>query len=189
MTAPWNAWALEQISKECPELRLKLVPHIDWVVVEFLKEHDVEARPVSFDDRTAGQVAMSGLMGAMGTFESAAWHGLKGQEKVVKAQEWTSWKQWALSHTDWAAFKESHMGEPKRHNAEVERQLADPAFVEKWTAKLNGAEKSDTAEADRAIMQALVWVSAVFLLVIFGVSTFSLQPQPTSAPSPPAQRN
>jgi len=174
MSLPWSPWALEQIRKERPELTLKPVPHIDWVVVEFLKEHDVEARPVSFNDRTAGDVAMSGLMGAMGTFESAAWQGLKGQEKAVKAQEWTSWKQWALSHSDWSAFKEAQMGEPRRHNDEVERQLTDPAFVEEWNAKLLKVNQSP-AEGRRAVLNAVsVLLISLGIFMVAGLSAFNV---------------
>lgn len=170
MSVPWNAWALEQISKERPELTLKPVPHIDWVVVEFLKEHDVEARPVSFNDRSAGEIAMGGLMGAMGTFESAAWHGLKGQEKAVKAQEWTSWKQWALSHADWAAFKEAHIGEAKRHNDQVERQLCDPAFVEEWRKRLNPTASGGNGVSSFPLV--LLGVSAWILTVVTMIYAF-----------------
>ena len=186
MAVRWTPWELGEIRKERPELTLKPVPPIDWVVVQFLKEHDVDARPVSFGDRSAGEMAMSGLMGAMGTFEIAAYQGLKGQEKAVKAQEWTSWKQWALSHDDWAAFKESHMGEPRRHNDEVERQLSDPAFVEEWSArfKRNPAE-SATALADRETIQLLVWVVSIAMgLFIVGnlVISFIDAPSPQSVP-------
>ena len=186
MSLPWSPWALEQIRKERPELTLKPVPHIDWVVVEFLKEHDVEARPVSFSDRTAGDVAMSGLMGAMGTFESAAWQGLKGQEKAVKAQEWTSWKQWALSHSDWSAFKEAQMGEPRRHNDEVERQLTDPAFVEEWNAKLKIAEQSRASEAKREALQIMLVGAGIALGIMCLAGLIARSINSSTNQNPPA---
>ena len=133
MPHPWSDAQLYVIRKQHPDLVEREVPPLDWVVVEFLKEHDVDAKPVDFNSRTAGEVAMRGLMGAMGTFETAAWHGLKGQEKQVKAQEWTSWKQWALSHADFPAFKEKHIGAARQHNEEIERRLNEPAFVEEWS--------------------------------------------------------
>ena len=166
MDVPWTPWELAEIRKERPDLVLKPVPPLDWVVVEFLKEHDVDARPVRFEDRSAGEVLQAGVMGAMGTFEIAAWAGLKGQEKAHKAQEWTSWKQWALSHAEFAAFKDRHMGEPRRHNAEIEQKLAEPAFVAEWKTKLAPDPASEPKPAGVAAMGFIVVVVLVVATAI-----------------------
>ena len=167
MPHPWSDAQLYVIRKQHPDLVEREVPPLDWVVVEFLKEHDVDAKPVDFNSRTAGEVAMSGLMGAMGTFETAAWHGLKGQEKQVKAQEWTSWKQWALSHADFPAFKEKHIGAARQHNEEIERRLNEPVFVEEWKAKLAQSDEQ-VALAKAKSSKAASWAVLALLAFVLG---------------------
>ena len=51
---------------------------------------------------------------------------IQGQNKQTKIQEWTSWKQWALDHKDFEAFKAERIDEPKAHNLKVLEKLKDP---------------------------------------------------------------
>ena len=172
MPHAWSTAQLFLIRKEHPDLVEQEVPPLDWVVVKFLEEHDVQAKPVSMGDpRTGGQRAADALVGGLaGPFAVAMQTGLRGQEKAVAAQEWTSWKQWALSHADFPAFKDKHIGAAQRHNEEVERRLTDPAFVEEWKAKLDGQGMDQVSLAQARSGRAAAWVA----LFVIGVTVVAL---------------
>ena len=172
MPHAWSTAQLYLIRKEHPDLVEKEVPPLDWVVVKFLEEHDVQAKPVSMGDpRTGGQRAADALVGGLaGPFAVAMQTGLRGQEKAVAAQEWTSWKQWALSHAEFPAFKEKHIGAAQRHNEEVERRLTDPAFVEKWKAKLESQSMDEVSMARARSSKAAAWIA----LFVIGVTVLAL---------------
>ena len=172
MPHAWSTAQLYLIRKEHPDLVEQEVPPLDWVVVKFLEEHDVQAKPVSMGDpRTGGQRAADALVGGLaGPFAVAVQTGLRGQEKAVAAQEWTSWKQWALSHADFPAFKEKHIGAAQKHNEEVERRLTDPAFVEKWKAKLESQSMDEVSMARARSSKAAAWVA----LFVIGVTVLAL---------------
>ena len=165
MPSTWSAAQLYLIRKQHPDLVEQEVPPLDWVVVQFLEEHDVQAKPVSMGDpRTGGQRAADALVGGLaGPFAVAMQTGLRGQEKAVAAQEWTSWKQWALSHADFPAFKEKHIGAAQMHNEEVERRLTDPAFVEEWKARFADQGMDEVALARARTNRAGAWV-ALFIV-------------------------
>ena len=172
MPHAWRTAQLFLIRKEHPDLVEQEVPPLDWVVVKFLEEHDVQAKPVSMGDpRTGGQRAADALVGGLaGPFAVAMQTGLRGQEKAVAAQEWTSWKQWALSHADFPAFKDKHIGAAQRHNEEVERRLTDPAFVEEWKAKLDAQGMDQVSLAQARSGRAAAWVA----LFVIGVTVVAL---------------
>ena len=170
MPHTWSPAQLYVIRKEHPDLVEQEVPPLDWVVVKFLEEHDVQAKPVSMGDpRTGGQRAADALVGGLaGPFAVAMQTGLRGQEKAVAAQEWTSWKQWALSHADFPAFKEKHIGAAQKHNEEVERRLTDPAFVEEWKARFADQGMDEVALARARTNRAAAWV-ALFIVGLTAV--------------------
>lgn len=172
MPHTWSPAQLYVIRKEHPDLVEQEVPPLDWVVVKFLEEHDVQAKPVSMGDpRTGGQRAADALVGGLaGPFAVAMQTGLRGQEKAVAAQEWTSWKQWALSHADFPAFKDKHIGAAQKHNEEVERRLTDPQFVEEWKAKLVAQSMDDVSMARARSSKAAAWVA----LFVIGVTVLAL---------------
>ena len=172
MPHAWSTAQLYLIRKEHLDLVEQEVPPLDWVVVKFLEEHDVQAKPVSMGDpRTGGQRAADALVGGLaGPFAVAMQTGLRGQEKAVAAQEWTSWKQWALSHADFPAFKDKHIGAAQRHNEEVERRLTDPAFVEEWKAKLDAQGMDQVSLAQARSGRAAAWVA----LFVIGVTVVAL---------------
>ena len=68
---------------------------------------------------------------------------IQGQNKQTQLQEWTSWKQWSLSHKDFAEFKNKLNAEAIAKNTEIEKRLYAPEFIEKWEVKL----KKDEEEA------------------------------------------
>ncbi|WP_233130318.1 hypothetical protein [Synechococcus sp. 1G10] len=79
------------------------MPSTDQMVVLFLREHDVQALPPR--GTTAGDALSGAFFGAVGPAAAFGGAHLRNQEKIAAAQEWTTWKQWALSHKDWMGFK------------------------------------------------------------------------------------
>ena len=68
---------------------------------------------------------------------------IQGQNKQTQLQEWTSWKQWSLSHKDFAEFKNKLNADAIFKNAEIEKKLYAPEFVEKWERKLKKDEEEE----------------------------------------------
>ena len=48
---------------------------------------------------------------------------VSAQSKQTQVQEWTQWKQWALDHKNFPAFKEAALLKIKKHNEKVAMQL------------------------------------------------------------------
>ena len=123
-----------------PELRLVPLVKIDDVVVEFLKIHEVEARPPKDTSKRDGAIA-GAITGMAGADVGGDTFLIQGQNKQTQLQEWTSWKQWSLSHKDFQEFKNKLNAEAITENTEIEKKLYAPEFIEKWEAKLKKDEE------------------------------------------------
>ena len=134
--------SLNKIYTYHPELRLVPLMKIDDVVVEFLKIHEVEARPPKDTSKRDGAIA-GAITGMAGADVGGDAFLIQGQNKQTQLQEWTSWKQWSLSHQDFAEFKNKLNAEAIAKNTEIEKKLYAPEFIEKWEVKL----KKDEEEA------------------------------------------
>ena len=66
MAKEWKKTQLTRILRDHPELQKVPVTPIDQIVVEFLKLHDVEARPPKNTSRRDGAIAgaITGMAGA-----------------------------------------------------------------------------------------------------------------------------
>ena len=82
---------LTRILRDHPELKKVPVMPIDQVVVEFLKLHDVEARPPKNTSRRDGAIAVA-ITGMAGADVGGDAFFIQGQAKQTQLQEWTSWK-------------------------------------------------------------------------------------------------
>mgnify|MGYP001323973609 CR=1 FL=1 len=142
MSKKWTESQLNRIYTHNPELRLVPLMKIDDVVVEFLKIHEVEARPPKDTSKRDGAIA-GAITGMAGADVGGDAFLIQGQNKQTQLQEWTSWKQWSLSHKDFAEFKNKLNAEAIAKNAEIEKKLYAPEFIEKWEVKL----KKDEEEA------------------------------------------
>mgnify|MGYP001173642484 CR=1 FL=1 len=140
MSKKWTETELNKIYTYNPELRLLPLMKIDDVVIEFLKIHEVEARPPKDTSKRDGAIAgaITGLAGADVGGDSFL---IQGQNKQSQLQEWTSWKQWSLSHKDFAEFKNKLNAEAITKNTEIEKKLYAPEFIEKWEVKLKKEEE------------------------------------------------
>ena len=98
-----------------------------------------------------------------------------GQEKQTKVQEWIQWKQWALNHKDFEAYKEEKIGKIQTFNKNIESKLRDPEFQKKLEPLLKGLkdngitnrkkESEDTSTFGLiAIVVILVAITAVALV-------------------------
>ena len=83
--------------------KVEPLPSTDEIVCEYLRQHDVNVRPVS--SNTGPSRVTNAAMGAMGAGYMAVNTHLTVQKKAAALQEWTSWKQWALSQPDFKDFK------------------------------------------------------------------------------------
>ena len=142
MSKKWTESQLNKIYTYHPELRLLPLMKIDDVVVEFLKIHEVDARPPKDTSKRDGAIA-GAITGMAGADVGGDAFLIQGQNKQTQLQEWTSWKQWSLSHKDFAEFKNKLNAEAIAKNTEIEKKLYAPEFIEKWEVKL----KKDEEEA------------------------------------------
>ena len=171
MTKEWKQSELTRIYRDNPELKKVPLVGLDVIVVEFLKLHDVEARPPKNTSRRDGAIA-GAITGMAGADVGGDAFLIQGQAKQTQQQEWTSWKQWALSHNDFPEFKQKFNGEAEAKNKEIDEKLAEPAFVEKWEAyfkKVNDEESIRKVKANKARAYALLALG-VILVAIIGVS-------------------
>ena len=141
------------IQKKKPEFNLKPVPSLDGVVVEFLKKYEVYVQPPQNRNVAEGAItgAVTGLAGADVGGDMAI---IQGQNKQTKLQEWTTWKQWALDHKDFEAFKGDKIDMPKAHNSKILESLKDPKVqkeLEPLMKEFSEAQKKEEKETLNAI--------------------------------------
>ena len=179
MSKKWTESQLEKIYIYHPELRLVPLMKIDDVVVEFLKIHEVDARPPNNTSRRDGAIA-GAITGMAGADVGGDAFLIQGQNKQTQLQEWTSWKQWSLSHKDFAEFKNKLNADAIAKNTEIEKKLYAPEFIEKWETKLKKdeeeavirkrqekvkQEEQDTKEFQRFIGFFLIFFVGIAILI------------------------
>ncbi len=163
MIKKWKQSELNRIYRDHPELKPVPIKSLDTVVIEFLKLHEVEVMPPK-NSRAGGAIA-GAITGAFGPDVGGDAFLIQGQNKQTKLQEWTSWKQWALSHKDFPEFKKKLTGGAIKKNEESERKLNEPEFVKKWTAYFKEYEAKEFARKTEENKSRNV--SLLALLVIF----------------------
>ena len=173
MVKKWTEAELNRIYEVHPELRLSKVLSVDEIVIEFLKIHEVDARPPKNRSRIDGAIsgAITGFAGADVGGDSFL---IQGQNKQTKLQEWTSWKQWALNHKDFEEFKKKANTKANEKNKEIEKKLYEPNFVEKWKNLFNKEkkiwEKQQKRERDTMKYTFVGLFSFILLATFFGIS-------------------
>ena len=93
---------------------------------------------------------------------------IQGQNKQTKIQEWTSWKQWALDHKDFEAFKAERIDEPKAHNLKVLEKLKDPKVQKELEPLMEEFTRKDKA-ANKAVLIGL----SIFFAIFFGLTIWA----------------
>ena len=171
MTKKWKQSELNRIYRDNPELKKVSLVGLDEIVVEFLKLHDVEARPPKNTSRRDGAIA-GAITGMAGADVGGDAFLIQGQAKQTQQQEWTSWKQWSLSHKDFPEFKNKFNAEAEAKNNEIDEKLVEPTFIEKWEAyfkKVNEEESIRKVKANKQRAYALLALG-VILVAIIGVT-------------------
>lgn len=140
------------------------MPTIDQMVVEFLRQHDVRVLP-PVGNKT-GDALAGAFFGAAGPAAAFGGAHLRNQEKIAALQEWTSWKQWALSHADWPDFKNQITIRYEDNRAKMEDMLADPEFVEEYTQAKTRRDKAAKDFDRRAIPIIAIVIAGVFGLAV-----------------------
>ena len=156
------------IQSKRPELEYKEISNLDDVIIEFLKKFEVYVKPLTTGKRTSGDFASTAVAGAIGGMAGADVAGdaflISGQKKQTQIQEWTQWKQWALSHKDFESFRAEKIDNLKAHNEEVQRKLKDPNFQKELEPIIEQFKKEEK-EANRVLMI----VVPIFLFAIVGI--------------------
>ena len=158
---------------------------LDQIVVSFLTLHDVSVRPVNFSQGSNVSAALiAATYGPLMMSQNAM---MKGQAKAASLQEWTSWKQWALSHPDFQAFKEGDMVDFKNELARINDYVNSPegaAFI----ASIEAERKASLA-SEQIVMR---WLLLSMVVIGFGAYAYvaihgaycKSIPQPSKSSSP-----
>jgi len=97
------------------EERAPIVYSLDAVILSFLRKHDVFIEPPT---QGPGVDVSDRLLFAVSGPLAMANAGIKNQSKAANQAEWTSWKQWALSHQDFKEFKQKAEARAEKCNSE-----------------------------------------------------------------------
>ena len=161
------------IQSKRPELEFKEIPTLDDVIIEFLKNYEVYVQPLTTGKRTGSDVASGAVAGAIGGMAGADVAGdaflISGQKKQTQIQEWTQWKQWALSHKDFESFKAEKIDNLKAHNEEVQNKLKDPNFQKELEPILEQF-KQEEKEANKVTLIAI----PIFIFAFVGIPLIML---------------
>jgi hypothetical protein len=142
-----------------PQITDANTPSLDDVVIMFLRKHDVHISAVNSNiDTSAASNAFVGLLGGPG-YVAANIH-LTQQQKSAALQEWTSWKQWTLSHKYFPAFNESILSTWKTNH---ENSLA---FLRENERELREF-LNNNYQSHRQFLVIISAVSAIGALLIF----------------------
>ena len=159
---------LKHIRRNRPELNLKSVPQLDDVIVEFLKKFDVFVKPITSESKnTKGNAIAGAITGMAGADVGGDAFLISGQDKQTKVQEWIQWKQWALSHKDFEAYKAEKIDKVKAFNKSVEDKLRDPEFQKELEPLIKGF-KDDLRTNRQKEEDLTTTIGFVALLLIVG---------------------
>ena len=159
---------LKHIRRNRPELNLKSVPQLDDVIVEFLKKFDVFVKPITSESKnTKGNAIAGAITGMAGADVGGDAFLISVQDKQTKVQEWIQWKQWALSHKDFEAYKAEKIDKVKAFNKSVEDKLRDPEFQKELEPLIKGF-KDDLRTNRQKEEDLTTTIGFVALLLIVG---------------------
>ena len=156
---------IEYIQRNKPEYAFKLIPSLDSVIVEFLKKYEVYVQPPK--NRNVAEGALTGaITGMAGADVGGDMAMIQGQNKQTKIQEWTSWKQWALDHKDFEAYRTEKIDMPNAHNSKILESLKDPKVQKELEPLMKEFSEAQKKEEE----QTFNTISLFFgVLLIIGV--------------------
>ncbi len=160
--------ALAKVPSKEDDPRLIEMPSLDQIIIEFLKQHEVYIEPRSVgqfngwdvlsalslltgiyrannNQNTVNAIQGGGLNIASGIFFSNRSNQINNQ-----AQEWNTWKRWALSQPDFTQYKdqikqsielnnkkvinevEKKIKQAEEHNKNILKKLRDPSTQDEY---------------------------------------------------------
>jgi len=164
MDSNFSRSELELIFKKRPDLKT-LDISIDWIIVDFLKLHNVDIVPATSNIQPSKLTnAVMGLAGGpAATFMNAS---LTGQQKSVAIQEWTSWKQWALGHPDWLKYKDERTKEIENQNEQIAQLVADPDVIKEMNLIISASKEEKQNQKKQAYTALLIIIGGTLALSI-----------------------
>ena len=165
---------LEIIKRYKPDLKTKIAkPSLDSIIVHFLEKYEVFVKPVTSQTKKTGDAVVAGaITGFAGADVGGDAFMISGQNKQTQVQEWTQWKQWALDHKDFPAFKEEKLAKIEEENRKIEAYLESPEFKQEVDAQLqkDKEEEEKNIKSDAQILRyggiALAILSLALLVAI-----------------------
>ena len=164
MDSNFSRSELELIFKKRPDLKT-LDISIDWIIVDFLKLHNVDIVPATSNIQPSKLTnAVMGLAGGpAATFMNAS---ITGQQKSVAIQEWTSWKQWALGHPDWPKYKDERTKEIENQNEKIAQLVADPDVIKEMNLIISASKEEKQIQKKQAYTALLIIIGGTLALSI-----------------------
>ena len=174
---------LEYIRNNRSDLRPKTVPKLDAVIVEFLKKFDVFVQPVTSKTKRTGENIASGVLtGLVGPDVGLDAAQLSGQNKQTLVQEWIQWKQWALSHKDFEAYKEERIDKIVAFNKSIEDKLSDPEFQKELEPLLKRLKENVITNRKKESEETSNFGLLALLVIVGGAALFGLYSQQNPEP-------
>ena len=120
------------IERKIPALRLEPKPTLDEIICAFLEKFEVYAKPITTKTRNiAGSAAAGAITGMYGADIGGDAFLIQGQKKQTAIQEWTKWKQWALSHPDFLDYKQEIFFRYEDRAYEIKQLIKTPEMKER----------------------------------------------------------
>jgi len=146
--------------KYSDQLFVPPLPSVDEMVAEFCRQHDVDVTPAG--SRLGPSPISNAVMGAFGPGYVAVNTHLTQQQKAAALQEWTSWKQWTLSHPDYPAFKKLVAERRQRRKDEVDTFIRDNhEFLREELVDMQEHDRLEKRNATIPLIIVLPLVAAV----------------------------
>ena len=143
---------------------------LDEIIVEFLKIYEVYVKPVSSQTRNVGQAAVAGaITGALGAEVGGDAFQISGQNKQTQVQEWTQWKQWALDHKDFEAFKNEMNTKIDEENKQITEYLNSSEFKKVADEILEEHKKTEEKYQKEDMMFLKVFGGLFIAAIVFGI--------------------
>ena len=173
LNGKYQQFELDHIGKIRPEFKLRKAPTLDQVIVSFLAKYDVFVKPVSSKMKTGEAIRDGAITGAFGSDLGGDAFIISGQNKQTQVQEWTRWKQWALDHKDFEAYRVEKIDKAKEKYFATLKKLEDPKIQEELQPIVDEFNKKNKKEATLILGFLLISIVVVVVLVVYANSLAS----------------
>ena len=186
---------IEYIVEKKSEFKIRSIPSLDEVFVEFLKKYEIFIQPITSNKNNIGQAILGGaLTGMSGIDAGGDIFMISGQEKQTKGQECSNWKQWTLDQKDLEFFRVEKIDIVKQQQKIIEKlgiqeQLKYPAtkkvfypVFEKWRREEDKSKKKD--EEFNKILKTNGMPLAIILSLAVGYLVATYQEEDSSSENP-----